>query len=111
MRGQRPIQLPGFYLAGLLSVGLAVLKLTTEGHWSWWRVFLPLWVILGHNSLYILVGFVWLSFLDHGDAEESLTIRPNLRKVTNMRQCCVSSCSPTTCSDESKGRISAYGFG
>jgi hypothetical protein len=75
--GQQPIQLPGFCLAGLLCVGLAVLKLTTEGHWSWWRVFLPLWVILGHNALYILVGFVWLSSVDHGDVEERLTIRPN----------------------------------
>jgi hypothetical protein len=24
-----------------------------------------------------LVGFIWLSFVDHGDDEESLTIRPN----------------------------------
>jgi hypothetical protein len=67
----------GFRLAGLLCVGLAVLKLTTEGHWSWWRVLIPLWAILGHNALYILVGFIWLFFVDHGDAKESLTIRQN----------------------------------
>ena len=75
--GQQPIQLPGFCLAGLLCVGLAFVKLTAEGHWSWWRVLLPLWVILGHNALYILVGFIWLCFVDHGDDEESLAIRPN----------------------------------
>jgi hypothetical protein len=75
--GQQPIQLPGFCLAGLLCVGLAVMKLTTEGHWSWWRVLLPFWVILGHNALYILVGLIWLSIVDQGDNEESLTIRPN----------------------------------
>jgi hypothetical protein len=75
--GQQPIQLPGFCLAGLLCVGLAVMKLTTEGHWSWWRVLLPFWVILGHNALYILVGLIWLSIVDQGDDEESLTIRPN----------------------------------
>jgi uncharacterized membrane protein len=75
--GQQPIQWPGFCLAGLLCVGLAVMKLTTEGHWSWWRVLLPFWVILGHNALYILVGLIWLSFVDQGDDEESLTIRPN----------------------------------
>jgi hypothetical protein len=109
--GQQPIQLSGFCLAGLLCVGLAVLKLTAEGHCSWWRVFLPLWVILGHNALYILVGFVWLSFLDHGDAEESFTIARTLDKRTIMRQCCVCSYSPITCSAESKGQISAYGFG
>jgi hypothetical protein len=77
MRVGQPIQLPGFCLAGLLSVGLAVLKLTAEGHWSWWRVLLPLWVILGHNALFILIGLIWLSFVDHGDDEEGLIIRPN----------------------------------
>ena len=75
--GQQPIQWSGFCLAGLLCVGLAVVKLTTEGHWSWWRVLLPLWVIMGHNALYILVGLIWLSFVDHGEDEENLTIRPN----------------------------------
>jgi hypothetical protein len=34
MRVGQPIQLPGFCLAGLLCVGLAVLKLKAEGHWS-----------------------------------------------------------------------------
>ena len=38
------IQTPGFYWAGFLSMILAVLKLTIEGHWSWWRVLLPVWV-------------------------------------------------------------------
>ena len=75
--GQQPIQWSGFCLAGLLCVGLAVVKLTTDGHWSWWRVLLPLWVIMGHNALYILVGLIWLSFVDHGEDEENLTIRPN----------------------------------
>ena len=30
------IQMLGFYLAGFLSLVLVVLKLTIEGHWSWW---------------------------------------------------------------------------
>jgi hypothetical protein len=75
--GQQPIQWSGFCLAGLLCVGLAIVKLATERHWSWWRVLLPLWVIMGHNALYILVGLIWLSFVDHGEDEENLTIRPN----------------------------------
>jgi hypothetical protein len=58
--GQQPIQLAGFYLAGLLCLAAAILKLTIEGHWSWWRVLLPLWAVLGHNILYIVVGFAWL---------------------------------------------------
>jgi hypothetical protein len=68
-------QMLGFYWAGLLCLMLAVLKLTMEGHWSWWRVLLPLWVILGHNALYIAVGLVWLTFADDGAAGEEATLR------------------------------------
>ena len=68
-------QMLGFYLAGFLCLMLAVLKLTIEGHWSWWRVLLPLWVVLGHNALYIAVGFVWLTFADDGAAGDEATIR------------------------------------
>ena len=63
----------GFYWAGFLCLVLAVLKLTGEAHWSWWRVLLPFWVALGHNILYVAIGFVWLSFTD--DGEEEVTIR------------------------------------
>jgi hypothetical protein len=75
--GQQPIQLLGFSVAGLLCVGMAVLKLTVEGHWSWWRVLLPLWAVLGHNILYIVIGFIWLSFVSPGPSggEEDITIR------------------------------------
>ena len=56
------IQTTGFYLAGFLSLALAVLKLTAIVDWSWCRVMLPLWVFLGHNVAYILVGFICLFF-------------------------------------------------
>ena len=69
------IQTAGFYLSGVLCFVLAVLKLTIAVHWSWWRVLLPLWVVLGHNALYITVGFVRLLFADDGAAEEGVTIR------------------------------------
>ena len=42
----------------LLSIArcrLAVLKLTIEGHWSWWRLLLPL-VVLGHISMYAWIA-------------------------------------------------------
>ena len=65
----------GFYWAGFLCLLLAGLKLTIEGHWSWWRVLLPLSVVLGHNALYITVGFVWLFFVDDGAAGEEVTIQ------------------------------------
>jgi hypothetical protein len=53
--GQQPIQLSGFYVAGLLCLGAAILKLTLDEHWSWWRVLLPLWAVLGHNIIYIYI--------------------------------------------------------
>ena len=65
----------GFCWAGLLCLVLAVLKLTGEAHWSWWRVLLPFWIVLGHNILYVVIGFVWLSFTDGAAAEEAVTIR------------------------------------
>ena len=73
---QQPIQSAGFYLAGLLCVVSAVLKLTIEGHWSWWRVLVPLWAVLGYNLLCILVGFAWLFFVSPGPPEEQdITVR------------------------------------
>jgi DMSO/TMAO reductase YedYZ heme-binding membrane subunit len=59
---RRPIQMRGFSLAGFLCVALAVLKLTSEVQWSWWRALLPFWAVLGHNLLYVIVGFAWLYF-------------------------------------------------
>ncbi len=75
IRVRQQFQMLGFYWAGFLCLVLAVLKLTIEGHWSWWRVLLPLWVVLGHNALHITVGFVWLFFADDGAAGEEVAIR------------------------------------
>jgi hypothetical protein len=72
---RRPIQTLGFYLAGFLCVVLAVLKLTSEVHWSWWRVLLPLWLVLGHNILYVTVGLVWICLAEYGAKGESAAIR------------------------------------
>ena len=62
-------QAKGFYLSGFVSLVLAVLKLTEMKQWSWWRVFLPLWVILGHNVIYLLVGFLCLFAVRYGEDE------------------------------------------
>ena len=72
----KPLELAGFWWSGLVCLVLAVLKLTVEAQWSWWRVSLPLWAVLGHNILNIIVGFVWLYFADDGAPEEAVTIRP-----------------------------------
>ena len=72
----KPLELAGFWWSGLVCLVLAVLKLTVEAQWSWWRVSLPLWAVLGHNILNIIVGSVWLYFADDGSPEEAVTIRP-----------------------------------
>ena len=72
----KPLELAGFWWSGLVCLILAVLKLMVEAQWSWWRVSLPLWVVLGHNILNIIVGLVWLYFADAGSPEEAVTIRP-----------------------------------
>ena len=69
----KSLELAAFWWSGLVCLILAVLKLTVEAQWSWWRVSLPLWAVLGHNILYVAIGFVWLSFTD--DGEEEVTIR------------------------------------
>ena len=61
------IQRTGLYGAGFLCLILAILKLTVETHWSWSRVLLPVWTVLGYNLLYIGVGFIWLSFAMFAD--------------------------------------------
>lgn len=70
----KQIQTAGFYLSGILCFVLAILKLTITVHWSWWRVLLPLWVVLGHNALCLAVGFVWLLFVDGGVTGQTVTI-------------------------------------
>jgi hypothetical protein len=109
--GQQPIQLLGFYLAGMLCLGSAVLKLTLEGHWSWWRVLLPLWTVLGHNILYIVVGFIWLSFASPGlPGEEDITIREDAPQRYEFAAMLCACCSPITCSSASKERASGCGY-
>jgi hypothetical protein len=70
-----PFEPAGFYWSGFLCLVLAVLQLTVETHWSWWRVLLVFYAVLGHNILYIILGFVWLSFADDGASGHGVTIR------------------------------------
>ena len=111
-RVRQQIQVLGFYLAGFLCLVLAVLKLTIEGHWSWWRALLPLCVVLGHNALYITVGFVWLFFADDGAAGGEATILPDDGPYSyQLARCCVSLFSPITCWDESRDQGRPCGCG
>ena len=69
------LQWAGFNVAGLLSLVLMALKLALALPWSWWRVLLPLWVVLWHNAVYIAVGFLWLTWIGSGREGDDLTIR------------------------------------
>ena len=69
------IQWAGFWLAGLLCVVLAVVKLALALPWSWWRLLLPLGVVLWHNTVYIAVGFIWLAWKGCGREGDDLRIR------------------------------------
>ena len=93
----KPLELAGFWLSGLVCVVLAVLKLTVEAQWSWWRVSLPLWAVLGHNILYIILGFVWLyGFLWLMIVQQSRSAQGMVGTVTKSRRWCALSCSRIT---------------
>src|SRR5260370_39266786 len=82
---EHPIQAMGFWLFGVLSVVLAVLKLTVAGYWSWWRVTLPFLAFLGHNAVYLLAGFLCFCWLKHEEGEEApTTVKTHSREGYNL---------------------------
>ena len=70
-------QRAGFNVAVVLCLLLMVLKLKLALLWSWWRVLLPLWVVLWHNGVYMAVGLLWLTWMGHGREGDDLRIRPH----------------------------------
>ena len=68
-------QAKGFYVAGFLSLILTVLKLTEMKQWSWWRVLLPLWLLIGHNAMYLLVGFLCLFAVRYGEEDHPAKVQ------------------------------------
>jgi len=71
----REIQTAALSWAGLYCLILAAWKLATGVDWSWWRVLLPLWLLVAHNLLYMAVGFVWVSLI----GSEEATVRESRR--------------------------------
>ncbi len=71
-----------------------------------------LWAVLGHNILYIVVGFTGcsLSLRAHRKKKTSPSAR-TLRIAMNSRRCCASCCSHITCSDGSREQASGCGNG
>jgi hypothetical protein len=98
---EHPIQAMGFWMFGVLSVVLAVLKLTVAGYWSWYRVMLPFLAFLGHNAVYLLAGFLCFCWLKHEeDEEEPATVQKHCGAVIFLPV----SCLWTTCCDASKDK-------
>src|SRR3989475_7372511 len=72
-------------LVGFLSVVLAILKPTVAGYWSWWRVMLPFLAFLGHNAVYVVVGFLCFCWVKHEeDEEEPATVEKHSREGYNI---------------------------
>ena len=62
-RAERVIKPMGLYVAAGLTLLLAMVKLTGLREWSWWRIALPLMIILGFMAVYIVTGFLYFSLV------------------------------------------------
>jgi hypothetical protein len=82
MRGESGISLTGLYMCGVIAFIMLALKFSMIDTWSWWRVLLPLGLIVGFTLTNIVVAFIYLSFAhiperpdgDEADVLESHTI-------------------------------------
>jgi len=72
-------QWAGFWLAGLLCLALTAAKLALAMPWSWWRILLPLWVVVLQNSVHVAAGFIWLTWRRSGRGGDGLTISHDRR--------------------------------
>ena len=62
MRGESGMSLTGLSICGAIVFVMLVLKLTVIDTWSWWRVLLPVGLIVGFTITNIVVAFTYLSF-------------------------------------------------
>ena len=64
MRGESGISLTGLYICGAIAFVMLVLKLSVIDTWAWWRVLLPVGLVVGFNIINIAVAFTYLWFAD-----------------------------------------------
>ena len=64
MRGESGISLSGLCVCGAIAFVMLVLKISVIDTWSWWRVLLPLGLLVGFNVTNVVVAFIYLSFAD-----------------------------------------------
>ncbi len=81
--GEKAIGTTGFFLFGVLTSIMAVLKLTVITDWSWWRVSLPVAIFVGFNMVYMLVGLIYLSLVKIGErpAEDETAFLENHHRI------------------------------
>ena len=80
MRGESGISLSGLYICGVISLVMLVLKLSVIETWSWWRVILPVGLIVGFNVTNMVVAFIYLSFAhipERPDGDEAEVLAPH----------------------------------
>jgi hypothetical protein len=84
MRGESGISLTGLYICGAITFVMLVLKLSVIDTWSWWRVILPLGLIVSFNVTNIVVAFIYLSFAhipERPDGDEADVLEPHTINV------------------------------
>ena len=84
MRGESGISFTGLYICGVISLVMLVLKLSVMDAWSWWRVMLPVGLIVGFTVTNMVVAFIYLSFAhipERPDGDEAERLEPHTINV------------------------------
>jgi len=80
MRGESGISFTALYICGVISLVMLVLKFSGMDAWSWWRVILPVGLIVGFNLTNMVVAFIYLSFAhipERPDGDEAEVLEPH----------------------------------
>ena len=102
IRAAAQIQPTGLYISAILSLTMAMFKLTAMVNGPGGGIILPLGVFLGYNIAHILVGFICLFIVRYGEdqeEEEPPIKRPRSYGFFSWWRCYFSSSSWTTWCD------------
>ena len=84
MRGESGISFTGLYICGVISLVMLILKLSVMDAWSWWRVMLPVGLVVGFTVTNMVVAFIYLSFAhipERPDGDEAELLEPHTINV------------------------------
>lgn len=87
MQGESGIRFTGLFICGAVSLVMLILKLSVMDTWSWWRVLLPIGLIVGYNVINIIVAFTYLSFAhipERPDGDEAEILEPHTYNAHNV---------------------------